>query len=141
MMRVCQYILLMFVILLASTVTAQANKAQFIQAKVTPAQHPYDSLMIHRNNDEERGVQVAVLSKLSNWATNMTLEKTAKNLKFRAWLKAKKTPAQVYTDLKFTGKAPAVVRADKNNYELWLEYSSILAKTGWSIYDLIVAPS
>ncbi|OWZ06707.1 RxLR effector protein [Phytophthora megakarya] len=95
-MSVCQYILLVFVVLLASTVTAQANKAQFIQAKVTPAQHPGDSLMIHRSNgfkerslrtadtdsgaddeytvDEERGVQVAILSKLSNWATKMKLE-------------------------------------------------------------------
>ncbi|OWY97663.1 RxLR effector protein [Phytophthora megakarya] len=54
--------------------------------------------------DEDRGVQVAILSKLSNWETKMKLKKTAKNLKFRVLLNPKKTPAQVYTDLKFTKK-------------------------------------
>ncbi|KAG3048200.1 hypothetical protein PI125_g26745 [Phytophthora idaei] len=78
--------------------------------------------------DEERGFQAILLGRLSNLAAKARLPKTAKNLQFRAWLKAKWDPNRLYEHFGFTGKELAVIRKD---YDVWLEYSKIwLAKGG-----------
>ncbi|KAL4086947.1 hypothetical protein PRIC1_014005 [Phytophthora ramorum] len=78
---------------------------------------------------EERGFQSAVLGKLANLAKKAKLPKTAKNLQFRSWLKARKDPNFVLEYYGLKGLEPAIARKSPN-FELWLEYSRIWGVIG-----------
>ncbi|KAL4115414.1 hypothetical protein PRIC2_013576 [Phytophthora ramorum] len=78
---------------------------------------------------EERGFQSAVLGKLANLAKKAKLPKTAKNLQFRSWLKARKDPNFVLEYYGLKGVELAIARKTPN-FELWLEYSRIWGVIG-----------
>ncbi|GMF19186.1 unnamed protein product [Phytophthora lilii] len=73
---------------------------------------------------EERGFQASVLDKLSKWATKLKLPKTATNLQYRAWLKAKENPKTIYAKLELAGKTRAQLEADPK-FKTYLEFSAI----------------